>query len=74
MKKETAFDQNKIFSWIFLWSLIKMGSWFEFQINLNQLMIVKKTLEYRVYQKKVDKSETALYFVKRFNVRTFLLK
>ena len=29
---------------------------------------------YRVYQKKVDKSETALYFVKRFNVRTFLLK
>ena len=24
--------------------------------------------------KKVDKSETALYFVKRFNVRTFLLK
>ena len=47
MKKETAFDQNKIFSWIFLWSLIKMGSWFEFQINLNQLMIVKKTLEYR---------------------------
>ena len=31
-------------------------------------------LLYRVYQKKVDKSETALYFVKRFNVRTFLLK
>ena len=30
--------------------------------------------QYRVYQKKVDKSEIALYFVKRFNVRTCLLK
>ena len=31
------------------------------------------SLIYRVYQKKVDKSEIALYFVKSFNVRTFLL-
>ena len=28
---------------------------------------------YRAY-KKIDKSEIALYFVKRFNVRAFLLK
>ena len=37
-------------------------------------VIIVYNLVYRVYQKKVDKSETALYFVKRFNVRTFLLK
>ena len=37
-------------------------------------MIVIHRKLYRVYQKKVDKSEIALYFVKRFNVRTCLLK
>ena len=40
------------------------------------LYFCKPTVQilYRVYQKNVDKSEIALYLVKRFNVRTFLLK
>ena len=44
------------------------------QAHFLALLPVGYKAVYRVYQKKVDKSETALYFVKRFNVRTFLLK
>ena len=47
---------------------------FELFLNSNSKLHEAIELNYRVYKKKVDKSEIALCFAKRLNIRCFFIK